>query len=61
MIRQVGGKFQLQLIDADLTGPAGGKGPRPYATLGDLLADCGLKAGERARLKRELAKLRPVL
>ena len=29
--------------------------------LGDLLADCGLKAGERARLKRERAKLRPVL
>ena len=34
---------------------------RDAGDLGDLLADCGLKAGERARLKRELAKLRPVL
>jgi len=34
---------------------------RDAGDLGELLADCGLKAGERARLKRELAKLRPVL
>ena len=34
---------------------------RDAGDLGDLLADCGLKAGERARLKRELAKLKPVL
>ena len=34
---------------------------RDAGDLGDLLADCGLKAGERARLKRELAKLRPDL
>ena len=34
---------------------------RDAGDLGDLLADCGLKAGERARLKRELAKLRLVL
>ena len=34
---------------------------RDAGDLGDLLADCGLKAGERARLKRELAKRRPVL
>ena len=33
---------------------------RDAGDLGDLLADCGLKAGERARLTRELAKLRPV-
>ena len=34
---------------------------RDAGDLGDLLADCGLKAGERARLKRELAKRRPVM
>ena len=34
---------------------------RDAGDLGELLADCGLKAGERARLKRELTKLRPVL
>ena len=54
------GEFE-ETFAAEKVGVADLLEARDAGDLGDLLADCGLKAGERARLKRELAKLRPVL
>ena len=54
------GEFE-ETFAAEKVGVADLVEARDAGDLGDLLADCGLKAGERARLKRELAKLRPVL
>ena len=54
------GEFE-ETFAAEKVGVADLVEARDAGDLGELLADCGLKAGERARLKRELAKLRPVL
>ena len=54
------GEFE-ETFAAEKVGVADLLEARDAGDLGDLLADCGLKAGERARLKRELAKLRPDL